>query len=284
METTAGIENEQGDFAGAEGLSIFWQSWRPPGDPRAVVVLIHGAAEHSGRYGYVVEKLVPAGFPIFTMDLRGHGRSQGDRMVIDRMTHAVADINQLVTRAREAYPDVPLFLLGHSMGGAIALEYALRHESQIDALALSAPAADMDTASFQIRLVSQVLTRVAPRLGVFQVDADTISRDPAEVEAYDNDPLVPRDKLPARTIAEMAGAIHTFPERLKNFRKPLLVMHGSADRITSDKASRMVDENAGSEDKTLIIYEGYYHEIFNEPEGERARPIGDLLAWFEAHC
>ena len=284
MEAAAGVENEQGKFEGAEGLSIFWQSWRGPDQPRAVVVLVHGAAEHCGRYGYVVERLVPAGFPIFSMDLRGHGRSEGDRMVIDRMANAVADIDQLVTRAREEVPGVPLFLLGHSMGGAIALEYALRHEDRIDALALSAPAADMDTASFQIRLVSQVLTRIAPRLGVFHVDSDQISRDPAEVAAYDNDPLVPRDKLPARTIAEMAGAIATFPERLRSFRKPLLVMHGGDDRITSANASRMVDENAGSTDKTLKIYDGYYHEIFNEPEAERARPIGDLLAWFEAHC
>ena len=282
--TITAIENEQGEFEGAEELSIFWQSWRTPSTPRGVVVLIHGAAEHCDRYGYVVERLVPAGFPIFSMDLRGHGRSEGDRMVIDRMANVVADIDQLIARAREAVPGVPLFLLGHSMGGAIALEYALTNEDRIDALALSAPAADMDTTSFQVRLVSHILTRIAPTLGVFHVESDAISRDPAEVAAYDSDPLVPRDKLPARTIAEMANAIHTFPERLRSFRKPLLVMHGGDDRITSDKASRMVDEHAASEDKTLIIYEGYYHEIFNEPEAERARPIGDLLAWFEAHC
>ena len=282
--TTTGIDNEKGTFEGAEGLEIFWQTWKGTAPARAVVVLIHGAAEHSGRYGYVVDRLVPAGFPIFSMDLRGHGRSEGDRMVIDRMGNALADIDQLVTRAREEVPGVPLFLLGHSMGGAIALEYALCHQDRIDALALSAPAADMDTASFQVRLVSHVLTRVVPKLGVFEVDSSAISRDPAEVEAYDNDPLVPREKLPARTIAEMANAISRFPVRLQSFHKPLLVMHGGEDRITSDRASRMVDENAASEDKTLIIYDGYYHEIFNEPEAERARPIGDLLAWFEAHC
>ena len=284
MEAATGIQNEQGEFEGADGFRIFWQSWRGTGEPRAVVVLIHGAAEHCGRYGYVIDRIVPAGFPVFSMDLRGHGRSDGDRMVIDRMENALADIDQLITRAREAVPGVPLFLLGHSMGGAIALEYALTYQERIDALALSAPAADMDTASFQIRLVSHVLTRVAPRLGVYEVDSSAISRDPAEVEAYDADPLVPRDKLPARTIAEMADAISRFPTRLRYFHKPLLVMHGSDDRITSDQASRMVDEHAASPDKTLIIYDGYYHEIFNEPEAERARPIGDLLAWFEAHC
>src|SRR5688572_1860940 len=130
MEATAAIQTEQGDFKGAEGLSIFWQSWRGTAEPRAVVVLIHGAAEHCNRYGYVVEKLAPAGFPVFALDLRGHGRSQGDRMVIDRMENAVADIDQVVTRAREEVPGVPLFLLGHSMGGAIALEYALTHEDR----------------------------------------------------------------------------------------------------------------------------------------------------------
>ena len=280
----AAISSEEGTFTGAEGLGIVWRSWRGDGPPRAVVVLVHGAAEHCGRYGYVIERIVPAGFPLFSMDLRGHGRSQGDRMVIDRMANVVADIDQLITRARQEVPGVPLILLGHSMGGAIALQYALEHQDRIDALALSAPAADMDTASFQIRLVSQVLTRIAPRLGVYEVDSRAISRDPDEVAAYDNDPLVPRDKLPARTIAEMAGAIAKFPERLQSFHKPLLVMHGGDDRITSAAASRMVDENAASTDKTLIIYEGYFHEIFNEPEAERERPISDLLAWLEAHA
>lgn len=280
----ASISNEQGTFAGAEGLELFWQSWRGDAPVRATVVLVHGAAEHCGRYGYVVERLAPAGFPVFSMDLRGHGRSEGDRMVIDRMAYAIADIDQLVTRARESEPDRPLILLGHSMGGAIALEYALTHEDRIDALVLSAPAADMDTASFQIRLVSHLLTRIAPKLGVYEVDATAISRDPAEVAAYDSDPLVPRDKLPARTIAEMAGSIARFPARLPDFHTPLLIMHGGADRITSTRASRMVHEHAGSADKTLIVYDGYYHEIFNEPEADRDRVISDLLAWLESHA
>jgi acylglycerol lipase len=280
---TSRLAHTEETFRGAKGREIYWQSWRAEIPTRAAIVLAHGASEHSGRYGYVVERLVPAGYPIWALDHHGHGRSQGRRAVIERTEHAVADLDSLVDIAAAAEPEAPLILLGHSMGGAIALSYTFEHERKLDALILSAPAATLETASAPVRLIGPILSAVAPGLGVYDVDPSTISRDPDEVTAYANDPLNYHSKLPARTVAELTAAIATFPERVANIALPLLVMHGSADEITPDSASRMVHERAGSADKRLKIYEGYYHEIFNEPKADRDRVLDDVLDWLDTH-
>ena len=281
---TSRLAHTEGRFRGAEGRQIYWQAWRADVPTRAAIVLAHGAAEHSGRYGYVIERLVPAGYPIWALDHHGHGRSEGRRAVIDRMRHAVADLDTLVDMAAAEQPDAPLFLLGHSMGGAIALSYTFEQQRKLDALILSAPAATLETTSAPVRLIGRILSAVAPGLGVYDVDPSTISRDPDEVSAYANDPLVYQGKLPARTVAELTAAIETFPERVEKIVLPLLVMHGGADEITPDSASRMVHEHAGSADKLLKIYEGFYHEIFNEPKPDRDRVLDDLLDWLDAHA
>ena len=281
---TSRLAHTEGRFRGAEGRQIYWQAWRADVPTRAAIVLAHGAAEHSGRYGYVIERLVPAGYPIWALDHHGHGRSEGRRAVIDRMRHAVADLDTLVDMAAAEQPDAPLFLLGHSMGGAIALSYTFEQQRKLDALILSAPAATLETTSAPVRLIGRLLSAVAPGLGVYDVDPSTISRDPDEVSAYANDPLVYQGKLPARTVAELTAAIETFPERVEKIVLPLLVMHGGADEITPDSASRMVHERASSADKRLEIYEGFYHEIFNEPKPDRDRVLDDLLDWIDAHA
>ena len=278
----AALRHREGSFTGAGGLEIHWQSWRAEGPAKAVVVISHGAGEHSGRYRHLVERIVPAGYPVYAHDHRGHGRSQGQRAVIDRMRNATADLDSFIARAREAEPKGPMILLGHSMGGCISLDYVLEDQSRLDALVLSAPAAKLEQASTAVRLTSRVLSALTPTLGVFGVDAELISNDPAEVEAYRSDPLVHQGKLPARTIAELAAAIETFEDRMGNLTLPLLGMHGSEDRLAPVEGSRMVNRLAGSADKTLKVYDGLRHEIFNERPADRERVIGDLLAWLDA--
>ena len=202
-----------------------------------------------GRYRHLVERIVPAGYPVYAHDHRGHGRSQGRRAVIDRMRNATADLDSFIARAREAEPKGPMILLGHSMGGCISLDYVLEDQSRLDALVLSAPAAKLEQASTAARLASRALSALTPTLGVFGVDAELISNDPAEVEAYRSDPLVHQGKLPARTIAEMAAAIETFEDRMGNLTLPLLGMHGSEDRLAPVEGSRMVNRLAGSAER-----------------------------------
>jgi alpha-beta hydrolase superfamily lysophospholipase len=277
-------EHREGHLVGRRGRRLYWQSWMPDGPPRATVAIAHGASEHGGRYRYVVERLLPEGYAVYAIDHRGHGRSEGARAMLDRVDDVVADLDQLVEQAAGEHPDVPHFLLGHSMGGCIALAYALRHQRKLSGLALSAPVAALETAPLGLRLAARALSVVAPRLGVYEVEAEGVSRDPDEVRAYDDDPLVYRGKLPARTVQELADAVGGFEAALPSLTLPILLMHGTADRIVPIAGSEMVAGRAGSDDVTFHRYEGFYHELFNEPPAERERPLGDLAAWLGARA
>jgi alpha-beta hydrolase superfamily lysophospholipase len=270
-----------GHYSGEGKLQIYWQAWLPEGaPPRAVVVLAHGASEHSGRYAWTGEQLAERGYALYGVDHRGHGKSDGDRAVIDRMRNAVADLDGLVEKAQAAHPGLPTVLLGHSMGGAVALSYTSDHEDKLDALVLSAPVAALDAASPVTRAVGRLLSMVAPRLGVFAIDSTAVSRDPQVVEDYDADPLNYHGRLPARTVAELSSAIDGYPEAVTRFRLPLLVMHGTEDRLTSIAGPKMVMDRAGSEDKTFRAYDGLYHELLNEPE--RQQVLDDIADWLDA--
>jgi alpha-beta hydrolase superfamily lysophospholipase len=273
------IAHEEGRLEGVGGVEIFWQSWTPA-PVRAVVVLAHGASEHSGRYAWTAEQLGERGYATVALDHRGHGRSEGARAFIDRIEHAVQDLDQLVDRTTAAHHDVPLFLLGHSVGGCISIAYSVRHQDKLDGLLLSAPLAALEAASLVERVAGHVLSRVAPRLGVIPIDSTTVSRDPGVVRDYDSDPLNHRGKLPARTVHELASTVASFPEDVARLRLPLLLMHGTDDRLVPIHGAEMVDERVGSEDKTFIRYEGLYHEILNEPE--RDRVVGDIADWLDA--
>jgi lysophospholipase len=279
-EVTA--RHAEGVFDGTAGASIAFQSWLPETEPRAVVVIAHGVSEHGGRYRYVVETLVPAGHAVYAIDHRGHGRSSGSKAQIDRMAYVVADLDTLIDRARGEHPGIPLFLLGHSMGGCVAIAFALAHQDKLDGLALSAPLAAVEAAPLPLRLIARGLSVVAPNAGLLDLDGGAISRDPDEVRAYDADPLNHRGKLPARTLQELADTIGRFEAEMPRITLPLLVMYGTEDRLVPPSGCQMVYDRAGSADKTLHVYDGYYHELFNEPAGERERPLGDLRGWLEA--
>jgi acylglycerol lipase len=260
-------------------VEIYWQAWLPEGDPRAVVVLAHGASEHGGRYAWVGEQLAERGLALYAGDHRGHGRSSGPRAYIDRLDNAVADLDRVVDIARRAHPDVKTFLLGHSMGGAVALSYSFEHQDRLDGLVLSAPLAALEAASPVLRLAGQALSLLLPRAGVVPIDSEGVSRDPAVVRDYEADPLNHHGKLPARTVAELTGAIAGYPERVRELTLPILTMHGSADRLTPPEGSEMIVERAGSKDRSIIRYDGLYHELLNEPE--RQRVLDDIVGWME---
>jgi acylglycerol lipase len=272
--------HEEGELRGVGGLRLYTQSWLPSGEPSVAIVLAHGAGEHSGRYGHVAARLTGEGFAVHALDHRGHGRSEGRRAYIDRRANAVADLDQLVVRTRERHQDLPLFLLGHSMGGWLALAYTLEHQERLDGLLLSAPLAALEAASAATRLVGKLLSVAAPQVGVVAVDPELVSRDPEVVRSYVEDPLVHHGRLPARTVGEIAAAVAAFPARVPELTLPLLVMHGTGDRIVPKAASLMVHDGALSEDKQLELYDGLYHEILNEPEQQQV--LDDIVAWIRA--
>jgi acylglycerol lipase len=282
VEYATQAKHADGHFEGAAGNDIYWQSWLPAGEPRAVVVVSHGASEHSGRYAWTAEQLVARGYGVYALDHRGHGRSSGARAVIDRVENAVADVHTLVGRAQAAHagPKRP-YLLGHSMGGCIALAYATRHQDALQGLILSAPVALLAAASPIERIAGHVLSAVAPKLGVFTIDSTTVSRDPEVVRDYDTDPLNYHGKLPARTVAELSSEVGRFPTTIPSLKLPLLVLVGTGDKLVPPEASDFVYATASSPDKSIKRYPGLYHEILNEPE--RAQVAADIADWLDTH-
>ena len=263
---------------GAGGRSIFWQSWTPE-HPTGVLVLVHGFGEHSGRYDHVVERLTGLGLAVYAPDHHGHGRSEGTRAMITRLDTAVADLDALVVLAAAAHPGLPVFMLGHSMGGLVALRYAVLHQDRLTGLVLSAPLAALDGAPAPLRLLGQVLSAVAPKTGVIALDPDLVSRDPEVVAAYRADPLVHHGKMPARTAAEFVTGVGALPGTIGAVTLPVLLMFGTADRLCPPAGSEMVAQRIGSGDLTVKRYDGLYHEIFNEPE--RDAVLDDVAAWFD---
>lgn len=272
--------HEEGELEGVGGLRLYRQAWLPEGDPKAAVVLIHGGAEHSGRYAWVAGKLTAHGYALHAIDLRGHGRSDGPRGYVDRFANAVEDVDRLVRLAIERHPGKPVFVLGHSMGGCLGVLYGMEHQSRLTGLVLSAPLAAIDGAPLPLRVIGRALSLVAPKAGVIQVDASGVSTDPEVVRAYREDPLVYHGKLPARTVAEIADAVGTFPEGVCRITVPLLVMGSPDDTIVEYAGAELVHGRCGSEDKTLITYDGFAHEILNEPE--RQRVVDDIIRWLDA--
>ncbi|MFI5502758.1 lysophospholipase [Nocardia asteroides] len=274
------MTTDTGEFTG-NGGRIAWRAWEPEGPARAVVALVHGVAEHSGRYEYVGDTLAAQGFAVYALDHVGHGLSEGAAANIGSLHAAADNVAALLDLAAAAHPGVPRFLLGHSMGSLVVLHLATRGPVDVNGIVLSAPPLDIPIGNPVQRLAAPLLTRIAPNLGVLTLDSSTISRDPAVVRAYDEDPLVFRGKLPARTAVEILQHTALVKQRLGALTAPLLVLHGTADTIAAPSSTDLIEREAGSTDLTVRRYAGLYHEVFNEPE--RDQVLGDVVAWLSGH-
>jgi len=248
-----------------------------------VVVISHGYAEHGGRYANLAHDFVAAGYAVCALDHHGHGLSEGKPVSIRRFDDYVDDLAAYVEDVRTRYP-APVFVLGHSMGGLIALRYVTRDHPQINGLIVSATAAVRpDDVSGLVVAVGRFLSKVAPDAAVVSLPLGKISHDEAVVKAYYDDPLVHARKMRARLGAEILDTIDKVEAGLPNVDTPILILHGGDDAISAPAASRLVHGKVGSSDKTLKVYEGLWHEIFNEPEPERSKVIKDVTDWIDQH-
>lgn len=263
------------------GARLFVTRW-PVAMPRAIVVLAHGLFEHAGRYAHVAARLNGAGYGVVAVDHWGHGRSDGARGFVPSFAAYVDGVDALLTETQTEYPRVPLVLLGHSMGGLIAVHHLLARQAAYVAAAVSGPAILPAAPPSRMTIwISRLLSRLAPRLGVLALDAGGVSRDPAVVAAYIADPLNYHGKIGARLAQELFDAMAAARERTGAIALPLLVQHGDADTLAAPAGGAWLHDHAGSEDKRLILYPGLFHEIYNEPE--QAAVLDDLVAWFDAH-
>ncbi|OQY34723.1 MAG: lysophospholipase [Anaerolineaceae bacterium 4572_5.1] len=274
------MKTEKWDFKTNDGLNLYAFSWTPEKAPKALICLVHGHGEHIERYAHVAAAMNEAGYALMGFDHRGHGQSEGARGHTPSYDALLDDISAFLTQAEERYPNLPRFLYGHSMGGNLVLNYALRRKPTLKGVIATGPWIKLafEPPAIQVFL-GKTMNKIYPAfIQASGLETAAISRDPNEVSAYENDPLV-HDKISARLFVGMYEAGLWSLEHAAEFPLPLLLMHGSADRLTSAEASRQFAEAAGDA-VTLKVWDGWYHEIHNEPE--KAEVFKTTIEWLDA--
>jgi acylglycerol lipase len=260
------MRNTQGRFKGLHDFNIYYQAWLPEVDPKAVLLIAHGFAEHSGRYGNVVDHFIPRGYALYALDHRGHGKSDGKRVHVDDFHDYVTDLKTFFNIVRGENPGKKIFLIGHSMGSVISLAYTLEYQKELAGLVTSGGG-----------LPKPGDPPMPPRPSGQPLPTAMLSRDPAVIERYVNDPLVYRGPVPDNH--SMGGMMGKLTAEVKNIKLPVLVMAGNGG--PDGARSQVLYDFIGSEDKTLKLYDGLLHEIFNEPEHPQV--LADMETWLEKH-
>ena len=280
----ADITEKTDTFASHDGVNIYYRHYQAPNE-RARLIIAHGLGEHSGRYGNVVNWLFPKSISIWAPDHRGHGKSGGKRGHILNFEQYLLDLDLMVEMAREALPENrKVFLLGHSMGGLIALFFALRSPEVIDGVIASSPSLGMVIEVPAIKgMLGKVMSFVWPGLTMGnELDATKISHDEAVVSAYQNDPFV-HDRVSARWFTEFLSAMETVNQQAAQMKVPVLLQVAGDDHLVNAQSSKRFFENLTLNDKTIHVYDGLYHEVYNEMMEQREKVLGDLENWLEDH-
>jgi acylglycerol lipase len=262
-----------------QGLKIFVRSWRPSTTARGAIVIVPGFNSHSGYYAWVAERLTAVGHATYAVDLRGRGRSDGERFYVDKFADYVSDIAALMDVVKSRDAGLPVFLLGHSAGGVLACLYTLEHPSALaglicESFAFQTPAPDFALA------VLKGLSHVAPHAHVLRLKNEDFSRDPQIVAVMNNDPLIAHETQPTKTVAELVRSDERLNEEFGRIKLPLLILHGTEDKAAKSSGSQLFYDRAGSTDKTLKLYDGHVHDLLNDLGKETV--MTDITAWIEA--
>ena len=259
-------------------VELFIRSWRPSGPARGVVLVVPGFNAHSGQYGWVAEQITAGGLAVYAVDLRGRGQSDGERFYVEDMADYVHDVEALASTAKAREPALPAFVLGHSAGGVVACIYTLDHQNELKGLicedfAFQVPAPDFVLAVFK------GLSHVAPHARVLKLNNADFSRDPVVVQAMNEDPLIAHEAQPTQTLAAMVRADERLKKEFPLLKLPLLILHGTDDKVTRPSGSQLFYDTAGSADKTLKLYEGYFHDPLHDLGKEQV--MADIRMWVD---
>lgn len=266
-------------FETADGYKISYRHWRPEAVSKAVVIIVPGFNSHSGYYQWVAENFVAGGFEVYAIDLRGRGNSDGERYYIGDYHDLIADIDQLVNISKTSHPGLYHFLLGHSAGGVFSAIYALQHQDKLRGFICESFAFQVPAPDFAIAVLKGI-SHLAPHAHVLKLKNEDFSRDAEAVEVMDNDPLIENEVQPTKTIQQLVLADEQLKAEMKNIQLPLLILHGTADKAARPSGSRYFFEHAASHDKTIKLYEGYYHDPLNDTG--KAAVMNDILEWLKA--
>ncbi len=273
------MQHKESQFSCTDGTQLYCRSWIPQEQLQAALIIVHGFSDHSGRYMPIVKILISRGIAVYSFDLRGHGRSPGRRGYIESFASYRDDLLIFTRHVAVQQPDLPLFLLGHSMGGLIVLNFGQRYPKAVNGIIATSPHLSDPPVSPLLIALSRTLSNIWP---TFSIDAGMdntgISRDPTIVQDFQDDPLRHGKGTP-RLATELSKAVIETNANAAGFQPSLLITHGTADRMTSPEASRRFYEKVASNNKTYIAYEGGYHEGHNDIHRERVTI--DIAQWLE---
>ena len=269
----------QGNFEGVEGVKLFTREWQPAGKARGVVVISHGLNAHSGMYEWAAQQFTSYGLAVYALDHRGRGNSGGERFFVKKFADWTEDLATFIDIVKRREPALPVFLLGHSAGGVIACGYALQYQEEIAGLicedfAYKVPAPDI------VLAITKGISHLAPHARVFKLKNEDFSRDPVVVAAMNADPLIAGESQPSETMAELARADERLEKSFGQITLPLLILHGTADKVTLPSGSKEFYEKAGSSDKTLKLYEGHVHDLLADVGKQQV--MADIQTWIDA--
>jgi lysophospholipase len=272
-------KHETGSFTGKGGIEIFFQKWLVE-KAKAVIILVHGLGEHSGRYDNLLNKLSGKKFSVFAIDHRGHGKSDGKKGHIDSFMDYVYDLKLFLEFIKEENKGLPVIIYGHSMGGVVAAKYAMTYPDDLSMLVLSSPAFEstVKIPQWKTAVASFFSSRISSLPFANGLSASDLSHDSNTVSAYENDPFV-HNKITARWLVEFIRAGQECLSGAGSFRKPLLVFHGKEDNIADYKAAERFYNSVSSAVKKLFLYEGLYHETINEIPEEREKVLAEVTGW-----
>jgi alpha-beta hydrolase superfamily lysophospholipase len=258
------------------GLELFYRSWRPDQPPRGVVAIVPGFNSHSGYYAWVAQRFVDQGIAAYAIDLRGRGESQGERFYVQEFGDYVNDVHEFVTTVRAHEPGLPIYVLGHSAGGVVATLYAAEHQEQLAGLICESFAFKIPAPDFALAVLKGA-AHLAPHLHVLTLKNSDFSRNPAAVQAMDDDTLIAHESQPLETLAAMVRADEVLERSFRDITLPVFILHGTEDHATSPRGRQQFFDEAGSLDKTLRFYEGGYHDLLNDTI--RDEVAADITTW-----